>query len=165
MIRLVWLVVIVVLFFPFTGFSADEQLPKPSSLPVEVTARNLEALKLQRQVIFTGEVVAKQGDITLYCDKLTVFSLPEADQVERMEAFGNVRVVQLDRTATAEQAIYRQQAGTLVLIGNAKVHQGQNQVAGDEITVYLQEDRSVVKSKETGRVRAVLFPEQKKGKQ
>ena len=144
---------------------AADKLPQTTNLPVEVTARHLEALKLQRQVVFTGEVVARQGDITLYSDQLTIFSLPEADQVERMEAVGNVRVVQLDRTATADQAIYRQQVGTLVLIGNATVHQGQNQVAGDEITLYLQEDRSVVKSNETGRVRAVLFPEQTKDKQ
>ena len=164
MIRLLLLVLAYSLFL-LPVFAADEPLPQPSSLPVEVTAKHLEALKLQHQVVFTGEVVAKQGDITLYCDKLTIFSLPEVDQVDRMEAFGNVRVVQLDRTATSDEAIYRQQAGTLVLIGNAAVHQGANQVAGDEITLYLQEDRSVVKSKETGRVRAVLFPEQKKGKQ
>jgi lipopolysaccharide export system protein LptA len=164
MIRLVLLVLSVWLCSALPGLAAEEQPPQPASLPVEVTARNLEALKLQRQVIFTGEVVAQQGDITLYCDKLTVFSLPEEDQVDRMEAFGNVRVVQLDRIATADQAIYRQQVGTLVLIGDATVHQGQNQVTGDEITVYLQEDRSVVKSKDTGRVRAVLFPEKKKGK-
>ncbi|MDH3394247.1 MAG: hypothetical protein OEL66_09570, partial [Desulfobulbaceae bacterium] len=68
----------------------------------------------------------------------------------------------LDRTATADRAIYRQQVGTMELIGNATVHQGQNKVTGDEITVYLQEDRSVVKSHDNGRVRAILFPKQKK---
>lgn len=156
------LLIVTVLLFAVPSFAGKEQLPQPANLPVEVTARHLEARQQQHQAIFTGEVVAKQGDITLYCDKLTVFSLPEENQVDRMEASGNVRVIQLDRTATADQAIYRQQAGTLVLIGNAKVHQGQNQVTGDEITVYLQEDRSVVKSNETGRVRAILFPEQKK---
>jgi lipopolysaccharide export system protein LptA len=159
------LLIITVCWFAAPSFAADERLPQPVNLPVEVTARHLEARQQQRQVIFTGEVVAKQGGITLYCDKLTVFSLPEEDQIERMEAFGNVRVVQLDRTATAEQAIYHQQAGTLVLIGNAKVHQGQNLVTGDEITIYLQEDRSVVKSNQTGRVRALLYPEKKKAQQ
>lgn len=148
------------LLFSATALAAQEPLADSGKLPIEVTAQQFEALQQQRQAIFTGEVVAKQGDITLYCEKLIVFSLPDQDQIDRLEAFGNVRVVQLDRTATAQRAVYRQQEGTLLLIGDARVHQGQNQIAGDEITVYLQENRSVVKSGKTGRVRAVLFPQQ-----
>ncbi len=138
-----------------------ESLPKPTALPIEVTAQQLDADQEQRQATFTGEVVAKQGDIILYCNKLIVYSLPDEDQVDRLEAFGQVRVVQLDRTATADRAVYRQLQGTLVLYGNAEVHQGQNKIAGNEITVYLQENRSVVKAGDSGRVKAVLFPQQK----
>ncbi len=141
----------------------NKPLLQPSELPIEVTARQLEASQPQRQAIFTGEVVAKQGDITLYCDKLVVFSLPDKEQVDRLEAVGNVRVVQLDRTATADRAVYRQAEEILVLYGNAVVHQGQSKVTGDEITVYLREQRSIVKSGHSGRVKAVLFPQQKQG--
>ena len=148
------------LLIPFSSWAAEQSLPQPADLPVEITAQRLEAHQQQRQAIFSGEVVAKQGDMSLYCDKLVVYSLPEEDKVDRLEAFGQVRVVQLDRTATADRAIYRQRAGTLVLIGNAKVHQGQNQVAGEEITVFLNEERSLVKSGEDGRVRAIFFPKQ-----
>ena len=147
------------------AFAQKDQFPQPSALPIEVTAQQLEADQEQRQAIFSGEVIAKQGDITLYCDKLVVYSLEEQDQVDRLEAFGNVRVIQLDRTATADRAIYRQQQGTLMLYGNAEVYQGQNKVTGNEITVYLQENRSVVKSGESGRVKAVLFPQEKQGQE
>lgn len=164
--RLVLLMVGVSWFCATTVLAANGQLPKPAALPIEVTAQQLEADQQQRQAIFSGEVVAKQGDITLYSDKLIVYSLPEQDQVERLEAFGHVRVVQQDRTATADRAIYRQLEDTLVLYGHAQVHQGQNQVQGDEITVYLKENRSIVKSGATGeRVKAVLFPKQKPGQQ
>jgi lipopolysaccharide export system protein LptA len=159
------LLLLVLLLPAINLLAASEQLPQPSSLPIEVTAEQLEADQNQRQATFIGGVVAKQGDITLYCEKLVVYSLPDQDQVDRLEAFDNVRVVQLDRTATADRAVYRQLQGTLVLYGNAKVHQGQNQVIGDEITVYLNENRSVVKSDGSGRVRAVLFPEQKQGQE
>lgn len=150
------------LFCATTAFAEKEQLPKPASLPIEVTAQQLEADQLQQQATFSGEVVAKQGDITLYSDKLVVYSLPDQNQVDRLEAFGHVRVVQLDRIATADRAVYRQQQNTLVLYGNAQVHQGQNQVAGNEITVFLKENRSIVKSgSDGGRVKAILFPRQK----
>lgn len=143
--------------------ASTQSLPQPSALPIEVTAQQLEADQVNRLAVFSGEVVAKQGDITLYSDKLVVYSLPDVDQVDRLEASGQVRVIQLDRTATADRAVYRQQQETLVLYGNAEVHQGQNRVTGDEITVYLQENRSVVKGGDSGRVKAVLFPRKTQG--
>ncbi|SHI78139.1 lipopolysaccharide export system protein LptA [Malonomonas rubra DSM 5091] len=148
-----------------SGFSFAAELPKPSSLPIEVTANQLEADQQKRQAIFTGDVVAKQGDVTLYGDKMVVYQLDGQEQVDRLEVFGHVRVVQLDRTATAERAVYRQVAETLTLYGNAEVHQGQNRVAGDEIIVYLRENRSLVKSGDSGRVKAILFPQQKQEQQ
>lgn len=163
--RMALLLLITILWCASSFAAESEQLPKPSALPIEVTAQQLDADQGQRQATFSGEVVAKQGDITLYCDKLVVYSLPEQDQVDRLEAFGQVRVIQLDRTATADRAVYRQLQGTLVLYGNAEVHQAQNKVTGDEITVYLQENRSVVKGGDRGRVKAVLFPQQKQGQE
>ncbi len=141
------------------------ELPQPSALPIEVTAQRLEADQLQRKAVFSGEVVAKQGDITLYSDELVVYSLPDEDRIDRLEAIGQVRVVQLDRVATAQRAVYRQQQETLELFGQAEVQQGQSRVTGDEIVVYLRENRSIVKSEGGGRVKAVLFPQQKQGAQ
>ncbi len=162
--KLILLLVTGLLFVPYT-FAESERLPKPSNLPIEVTAKQLEAHRQQRQAVFSGEVVAKQGDMTLYCDRLVVYSLPDQDEVERLEAIGNVRVVQIDRTATAQRAIYYQLVGKLVLFGDAKVHQGPNLVSGEEITVFIREERSLVKSGDSGRVKAVLFPEKKQDKQ
>lgn len=133
--------------------------------PIEVTAQQLEVLQLQRQSIFTGEVVARQGDMTLYAEKLLVIFQQEHDEVERLEAIGGVRVVQLDRIATAEKAIFYQLEGRLVLNGNAEVTQGENKIAGDRITLYLKENRSLVESSESGRVRAIIVPEKKPAKQ
>lgn len=148
----------------FTAFSsaAMDLQPGSTSEPIEVSARQLDADQQQNQATFSGEVVAKQGEITLYCDKLVVYALGDQGQVDRLEAFGEVRVVQLDRIATADRAVYRQAQGTLSLFGNARVHQGQSEVTGSEIIVYLEENRSLVKSGENGRVRAVFFPEQSK---
>ncbi|NOY13107.1 MAG: lipopolysaccharide transport periplasmic protein LptA [Deltaproteobacteria bacterium] len=163
--RPVQLLLLGLLLYASAAVAQSAALPQPAALPIEVTAQQLEADQQQRQAIFSGKVVAKQGDITLYCDRLVVYSLPKQDQVDRLEASGNVRVIQLDRTATADRAVYRQRQGTLVLYGHAKVHQGQNLVSGDEITVYLRENRSVVKSGDGRRVKAVLFPAKPQGQE
>ena len=133
--------------------------------PIEITARQLEALQNERKSIFTGEVVAKQGDMTLYADRLVIFFQDQQNQVERMEATGNVKVTQLDRTATAESAIYRQREDTLVLVGHAAVTQGESRIAGDEITLFMAENRSLIKSSDSGRVKAVIMPETLKDRQ
>ncbi|MCD6580326.1 MAG: lipopolysaccharide transport periplasmic protein LptA [Desulfuromusa sp.] len=133
--------------------------------PIEITAQQLEVLQQQRQSIFTGDVVAKQGEMTLYAEKLIVFLQQDQDQIERLEAIGGVRVLQLDRIATAEKAVFYQVEERLVLSGNAEVTQGQNEISGDEITLYLKENRSLVQSSENGRVKAVIIPEKKQEKQ
>jgi len=163
--KLMQLALGLLLVLPFPALAVSDPSSQAAELPIEVTAQQMEALRSQGQATFSGEVVAKQGDMTLYCDKLVIYSQNGQQQVDHLEAFGRVRVVQLDRTATADQAIYRQQEGTLVLIGHAELHQGQNQVSGDEITVFLRENRSLVKSHDSGRVKAVLIPEAKREQQ
>ncbi len=132
--------------------------------PVEITAQQLEVLQLERQSIFTGDVVAVQGEMTLYADKLIVYLQEAQQQIDRLEAIGGVKFVQLDRVATADRAVFQQVDEVLILTGNAVVTQGGNSVSGDEITLFIQEDRTVVKGSKTNRVKAVIVPEKKKEK-
>jgi len=133
--------------------------------PIEITSQKLEVLQQQRRSIFTGDVVAKQGEMTLYADKLVVVLQKSQDQVKRLDATGGVKVLQLDRIATAEKAVFYQVEDKLVLSGNAVVTQGKNKVSGAEITLYLQENRTLIKSSKKNRVRAVIVPEKKLEKQ
>ena len=145
---------------------AGEVAPEfDQSQPIEITSQQLEVLQQQRQSIFTGDVVVKQGEMTLSADKLIVVLKKDQDLVERLEAVGAVKVIQLDRIATAEKAVFYQLEEKLVLSGSAEVVQGQNKISGDEITLYMKENRSLIKSSESGRVRAVIVPEKKQEEQ
>lgn len=144
--------------------AADTKTGLDRNQPIEITAQQLEVLEQQRQSIFTGDVVARQGDMTLYADKLIVFLLKDQDQIERLEAIGGVRVLQLGRIATADKAVFHHGEDVLVLVGNAEVIQGENKVSGDEITLYMQENRTLIKSSKKTRVKAVIVPEKKSGK-
>ncbi|MCW8859132.1 MAG: lipopolysaccharide transport periplasmic protein LptA [Deltaproteobacteria bacterium] len=136
-----------------------------SSQPIEITSQQLEILQLEQKSVFTGNVVAKQGGMTLAAEQIIVFFLEEGNQIDRLEAIGNVHFTQLDREATADRAVYRQQEEVLFLVGSAQVKQGLNQINGDEITLYIKENKSLVKSSEQNRVKAVIVPEQKKDTQ
>lgn len=143
--------------------SRDSKEVSPDG-PIDITAERLDVDEQGGSAVFTGQVVVKQGDMTVYAEKLIVYRDRKSEQVERIEASGGVRVVQQDRVGTAQQATFYQQEEKLVLIGDAKVQQGQNLVSGEEIILFLKENRSLVKSGEDGRVRAVFFPEREQKK-
>ena len=157
-----WALVLFVSFFCVaTGIAAEQITTVDTKQPIEITARRLELIQQQRQSIFTGDVVAKQGDMVLSADKLTVFLQEKQDQIDRLEAVGQVKVVQGNRVATADRAVFYQREEKLVLSGHAIVVQDNNKVSGDEIDIYLKENRSVIKSSKSSRVKAVIVPVRK----
>lgn len=133
-----------------------------SSQPIDIVADRLEANDAAGQVKFSGRVVATQGDATLYSHQMIFFLQSKSREVERVEAFGDVRIVQGDRIATGQKGIFYRPEGRIVLTGDPKVHQGKDWVAGEEIVVFLNEQRSLVRSGEKARVKATFHPKEEK---
>lgn len=126
--------------------------------PIAVTADTLEFDYRARLLTYKGRVEVTQGDITLNANTLTIALQDQTDnQVKEVVAAGQVRVRQGTRWATGGRAVFDQTSHTVVLSQNAVVHDGPNEVSGDRIVVYLDEERSVVEGG-GGRVKAVLFP-------
>ncbi len=144
---------------PPSLYAADAPADYDASQPIEISAQQLEANREERRSIFRGDVVAVQGNMTLKADTLTVYFLKEENRIDRLIATGHVRVDQLDRIATADEAVYSRVDEVLTLKGNAQVEQGQNRVNGNEIVLYLNENRTLVTGSEQGRVKAVFSPE------
>jgi lipopolysaccharide export system protein LptA len=72
-------------------------------------------------------------------------------------ADGDVHLWKGTRWATAGRAVFDQTRRTAVLSRDAVLHDGPNEVSGERVVVYLDEQRSVVEGG-NGRVKAVLFP-------
>jgi lipopolysaccharide export system protein LptA len=110
-------------------------------------------------VTFEGNVVAVQADVTLHANRVHAEYSREAKAIERIEAEGDVRVVQGDREARAPRATFFNLEQRVVLSGGADLRQGENTLKGETLTLYLRENRSVVTGGEGGgRVRAVINP-------
>jgi lipopolysaccharide export system protein LptA len=129
-----------------------------SQEPVQITADRLEADEAAKTLIFIGNAVAKQGDVTIHGDRLHIFTAAGGSDVERIVAEGNVRIEQGQRLATSGRADYLRAEERIVLTGAPRVSEGQNSVQGQEIVLFLKENRSVVKSGQGGRVNAVFTP-------
>ncbi len=132
-----------------------------SSQPIQIKSNELSTDGTNRTATFTGKVSAWQGDVVIFCDRMVIHYSEKEKEVERVEAFGNVRIVQGNRTGQAGHAIYENKAGKIVLDDNPKVYQGEDLVAGKVITYYLDTQRSEVTSGPGERVQAVIHPKGK----
>lgn len=165
MIMLRWILcaaLVLVLGLPLASFAALDTLPKDRG-PVEVVADRLDVDDNAQLMVFTGNAVATQDDVTIHADRLTVKYTGEKREIVQLVAEGSVRIVQLGRVATGAKAVLYRAEERVVLTGSPKVTEGENFVQGEEITIYLNDRRSVVSGGAGGRVNAVFTP-QKEGK-
>jgi len=131
---------------------------KASRAPIDINSDTVEADQKQNVVSFKGNVVAKQEDITIYTNTLTVYYNPDTKKMKEIVAAGNVKVVQLDRRATSQKAIFYQEENKVVLEGDAVLREGDNVIRGERVTYYIDEQRSVVEGKKGGRVSTTITP-------
>jgi len=123
------------------------------SEPLQVDSSSMEARGTEGQVLFEGDVVARQGDLTLQSDRLDVTLDPQTRALRTVVARGHVRIQKGDVVATAGDATYDAATGIVVLTGEPRVRRGEDVVAGGRITLHLAENRSVVEG-----AKAIFFP-------
>lgn len=158
-----WSICLLILLLPLLcHVQAGAVEPQQRDAPLEITSKQLEADETAGTVVFIGEVVAVQADVTIYAGRLTVYYRRDDRQVERVVAEEDVRIIQGDKVATGQRAVYLRSKAEIVLTGDPRVNQGQDFVTGDKITVLLNENRSIVDSNNEGRVNAVFHPRSQK---
>ena len=121
--------------------------------PIQIDAQSLEARADEGLVVFRGEVVARQGEMTLQADEVRVHVDPETNDIRTVQAQGSVRIQRQDLVATGQQAEFDVAGGLLALSGEAKAWQGRNVVAGRRIVLYLAENRMEVEG-----ASGILYP-------
>jgi lipopolysaccharide export system protein LptA len=143
-----------------------------SKQPVHITSDTLEAFNDERLIVFSGNAVAVQGDKVIRSDKLLVYYKKGADEgkesktagigqggdLDRIEAKGPVRITQLKKIVTGDEAVYYQDDQKIIVSGNAVMREGPNIVKGDRITVLLDENRGIVEAPVKKRVTATIYP-------
>ena len=145
-------------------------------VPIHIEADRMISQEQDNSVMFTGNVDARQGELLIRTDKMTVYYVQNennngkkgSSEVNKLICNGNVQISQGDWLGTGKRMDYYAKDRKIILSGDAKGWQGQNMVAGKTITYFLDEGRSIVdgqvsadgktgKSK-PGRVKAVIQP-------
>jgi lipopolysaccharide export system protein LptA len=125
--------------------------------PIDISADALDLDYKKNTVDFRGHVHAAQADAQLTSETLKVIYGKDFHEVKQMFADGDVRMSQGTRWATGDHAVLDQSMHTVVLTGSPVVHDGEDQVTGNRITVHLDTGKSEVEG-----ARAVFFPKEQK---
>ena len=129
-----------------------------AALPLTVDADKMERFGKASLVIFSGNVVARRDNSVQYADRVEVYMDEKGDRILRTVSTGGVRIITKDcRTGTAQRAEYFDLDQRVVLMGNARVWQGDNVVSGDTITLYIAQDRTIVEGGKQERVKGVFY--------
>jgi lipopolysaccharide export system protein LptA len=134
-----------------------------SGQPIVIKSNELQADTKNRSAIFSGKVIAKQGDITIHADRLVVKYAEKGGSVDAVEASGNVKIVQENRIGTAQRAVYYNNQGKIIMTGSPKVVQGKDVVTGKEVVYFVNEEKSLVTGGAGEPVTAVIYPKAKDG--
>jgi len=159
---------------------------KSGDQPVQIDAERLEIRDKSKMATFSGNVQVVQGDTTMKCKSLVVFygqelgvagdkpvataslasgGAPNAQNIRRIEARGDVTVTTKDQNASGELGVYDLQAKTITLSGNVVVTQGKNVIHGERVVVdtvtgnaHVEAAPGASPGAPQGRVRAVIIP-------
>jgi lipopolysaccharide export system protein LptA len=148
------------------------------SKPIEIIADTLTVDQDKDIALFTGDVEAVQGDMTMTSDLLRVFYSQAADaaapaggtdqSIRRIEAEGNVHLASPNDTAEGDRGVYDVPEAKVRLDGNVILTRGDSVVKGDSLEMDLNTNISTVRGKPDAggrreqRVRALFVPEKKK---
>lgn len=122
---------------------------KTERVPTVITSESLTADNKAKTALFTGSVVAKKADKTLYADRMLVYytDSDSGGNIDKIEADGNVKLVRGERVVTSGKAVYY--AGPderAIFTESPRAAEGNNVVTGTKITYYMKEDRSLVEN-------------------
>ena len=145
----------------FGGLGSD------STAPIRIDADRLDVFDRENRAVYSGNVVAVQGDTTIRCSRLTIHfdrnptggSGDDAgDAIRRIECAGPVTILSQDQVATGDQATYDRATGQMVISGNVALSQGQNVTRGERLVYDIDRGVANIEAGATQRVRGLFVP-------
>ena len=116
-----------------------------SNAPIAVAADRIEVQDRADRAIFSGNVLARQADLTLQAARVTLaYSNPGELQIDRIDASGGVTVTSPSETARGRYAIYDINDRLITVIGDVTLVRGDSNVNGGRLVIDLSSGRAVM---------------------
>jgi lipopolysaccharide export system protein LptA len=116
-----------------------------SKAPIDISADRAEAQDRADRAIFAGNVVVKQGELTLRTARLTLaYATQNGLDINRIDASGGVTVISPSETARGDFAVYDPQDALITMVGNVRLEREGSFLTGARLTIDLDTGRAVL---------------------
>ncbi len=116
-----------------------------SNAPIDVDAARLEAQDRADRAIFSGNVIVRQGTLTLRTDRLTLaYTSANGIDINRIDASGGVVVTSPTETARGDFAVYDLDHKLITMIGHVRLDRNGSYLNGGRLTLDLNTGRAVM---------------------
>jgi len=164
---------------PLGGLGGD------SKEPIKIDADKLDVLDKENKAVFTGNVVAVQGETTVRCTEMTVLYEGRGGQggaasaraatpapaaaaaggnqandssIKRILCKGPVTVVSKTQAATSDNAEFDRANNVVIMTGNVALNDGPNITRGEKLTYNTVTGVANVETNKGGRVQGFFVP-------
>lgn len=127
-----------------TGIVSAESEVKRIKGPIVITSEKLTADNTAHTALFERSVVARTKEMTIYADKMLVYSDKDSGDVTRIDSSGNVQLIKGNRVVTSQEATYFADEDKVIFTGEPKAVEDGNVITGKKMTYLLTEDRFFV---------------------
>lgn len=162
---------------PAAAQKAGPMIPGGNSrAPVSIDAGKLDYFDKEQKLVYSGGVVATQGDATLRAPELVIFiakgeggarnatggggPMGADSQVRRMEASGPVVITSKDQVGTGDRGVYDRAENKVFIYGNPVLTEGAHVVRGDASSRLVYDLASGRAQVTGGRVQSLITPSQ-----
>ena len=116
-----------------------------SKAPIDLSADRAEAQDRADRAIFAGNVIVKQGELTLRTARLTLaYANDNGIDINRIDASGGVVVTSPSETARGDFAVYDLNEGLITMVGHVRLERGGSFLSGGRLTIDLDSGRAVM---------------------
>jgi lipopolysaccharide export system protein LptA len=116
-----------------------------SKAPIDLSADRAEAQDRADRAIFAGNVIVRQGGLTLRTARLTLaYASQDGIDINRIDASGGVTVTSPSETARGDFAVYDLEEGLITMVGNVRLERGGSYLSGGRLTIDLDTGRAVM---------------------
>ena len=116
-----------------------------TNAPIDVAADRIEVQTRADRAVFSGNVIAKQAELTLSAPRVTLaYTSAGSTQLQRIDATGGVTVRSPSETARGQYAIYDVNSRLITMLGGVTLTRGASLVRGGRLVLDLTTGRAVM---------------------
>jgi lipopolysaccharide transport protein LptA len=153
--------ILISLIFAADIRAAELKQKTPAADTIDVESDRLDVDKAKGEAVFRGNVKAIQGNTIIKSSILTLYIDNATRKISQLVADKNVYIKWEDKESTCEHAVYNLPVKVLELTGNVVITRGQERLSGQKVIVDMINERQVVESGKTSRVKLRVKSESK----